>query len=846
MKLSESYITQLRNLAGIILENRINKLYAEKYPQDIIDFTLNFAKETTRDNSSEENVEKNQYIPWIASQVKSHPDIVNKKDELNVIINWIKKSGYNKINSTESFESVYEKAKQWLTSKNINLNTGERVEGGKVVKKYPNGYQWIQATEVNWCINAGDNNGWCFNKQNRAEEFVGLGDINAYNRGYFLLDDNHNPLIALQYDSRGKWVSDVQGTFNNPLTPELIPYAFDIFKMLPSITDIKGHQSSFWKSFDYPGGEILKKELLKIPSVSLETNVKLHRNLPLSKEELDGLPIDRKLIFKIPLTQKEISRLGIDDKINFGYATEAELKALPISKKEEHSIPFTEDDYAILNQSIETRLYTVSQEGKNPKDLFIEKDFEGFKAFELDNDALRIDIEEDEYEKKYSGLDEYNRYFQHYDGSNEEVDESELDYMNLYLDKDNIEKLNDLSILLGVNNKYDFDEPEQIKEFLEDNIENYQEIFDDYTTNLGYAIGDAKEKAIEKELTSSQKFKYEGGYLVLPWSELYELVKSKNILTFKDLENSEINGEINLSEIAYDYIDELDKKHIKDLNKYVGKDLDKAIDYIHEHPEYSEYLNEFHQLISGLKFEGGDFAIYAPSTKTNTKTHKGNAIYKLELFKKTIFIESVNYAERKVSIFIIEYKDKAKKNFKRMLKGNVPFEKIADYVQQYSLFENEIRKIVRTIITEDFRYLYDTNTFTPTREVIQTAQKALQVVQNNKLVQSDNSNEGSGLRKANSLVAAEPMTHAQLKRMKAFFDNNFQAVQNEKNAGKNINTSPLIQKWELWGGDAGKTWAEKEIGSTQSSNQTSKKVRNSDMIARDNRIMNPNNTRIRK
>lgn len=846
MKLSQSYIMQLKNLAGIILENRINKLYSEKYPQDIIDFALNFAKETTRDNSSEENIERNQYIPWIASQIKSNPDIINKKDELNVIITWIKKSGYNKINSTESFESVYEKAKKWLTSKNVNLNTGERVEGGKVIKKYPNGYQWIQATEVNWCINAGDNNGWCFNKLDRAEQFVGLGDINAYNKGYFLLDSNHNPIIALQYDSRGKWIEDIQGIFNKPLSPDLIPYAFDIFKMLPAITDVKGHQSSFWKSFDYPGGEILKTELLKIPSISFDTNIKLHRNLPLSKEELDALPINRKLRFNIPLNQKEISLLGIDDKINFGYATEAELEALPISKKEEYSIPFTKTDLEILNQPIENRLYEVSQEGKNPKDLFIEKDFEGFKAFELDDDALRLDIEQNEYDEKFSGLDEYNRYFQHYDGSDEEVDESELDYIDSYLNKDNFEKLNELSILLGINNKYNFKETGQIKEFLEDNIQNSKEILDDYLKNVGYTIGDAKEKSIEKELASSQKFKYINGYLVLPWNDLYEIVKTKNIHTFKDLENNEINGEINLSEIVYNYNEELDVERIKDLNRDFEVDLEKAIEYINEHPEYYENLNEFHQLINSLKFEEGDFAIYAPSKKTSTQTYKGNAIYKLELYKKTIFIESVHYVDKKVSIFIIEYKDKGKKNFKRMLKGNVPFEKIVDYIQQYSLFENELRNIIRTIIAEDFRYLYDTNTFTPTREVIQTAQRALQVIQNNKLVQSDGSNEGSGLRKANSLVAAKPMTHAQLKRMKAFFDSNFQAVQNEKNSGKNINNSPLIQKWELWGGDAAKNWVEKEIGSTQSSNKTSKKVRNSDMIARDNRIMNPNNTRIRK
>jgi len=160
--------------------------------------------------------------------------------------------------------------------------------------------------------------------------------------------------------------------------------------------------------------------------------------------------------------------------------------------------------------------------------------------------------------------------------------------------------------------------------------------------------------------------------------------------------------------------------------------------------------------------------------------------------------------------------------------------------------EQQIRKAVRKMLSEDFRFMYDKSTFVPSEDVVITVQNALNVVQNNQLVQSDASNEGSGLSKAQSIVSKTPMTHAQLKRMKAFFDNNTQAVTQEKTAGKNINNSALIQKWELWGGDAGKRWAETHMNKIQSSNKTSKKVRNSDMIARDNRIMDPTNTRIHR
>jgi hypothetical protein len=175
------------------------------------------------------------------------------------------------------------------------------------------------------------------------------------------------------------------------------------------------------------------------------------------------------------------------------------------------------------------------------------------------------------------------------------------------------------------------------------------------------------------------------------------------------------------------------------------------------------------------------------------------------------------------------------------------YNKDSDGHNMEAFYEAELRKQIQEILSEDFRFLYDKGTFIPPDNVVKTAQQALSIVQNNKLVQSNGSNEGSGLQKAQSLVAKTPVTHSQLKRMKAFFDNNAQLVSAEKAAGRNSSNSSIIQKWELWGGDAGKSWADSKINSVQSSNKTSKKVRNDDnLFARDNRLMNPLNTRIKK
>lgn len=151
-----------------------------------------------------------------------------------------------------------------------------------------------------------------------------------------------------------------------------------------------------------------------------------------------------------------------------------------------------------------------------------------------------------------------------------------------------------------------------------------------------------------------------------------------------------------------------------------------------------------------------------------------------------------------------------------------------------------IRKMLRELMSEDFRYQYKDG-FKPSSDVIGTAKRALEIVKRNNLI-SHGGNEGSGMRKAETLAAGESMNHKQLKRMKAFFDSNNELVKSEKVAGKTINTSEIIQKWELWGGDAGMRWVNQQIHSTQSTNQISKELRPSGT----KRLMDPHNTRTHK
>lgn len=133
---------------------------------------------------------------------------------------------------------------------------------------------------------------------------------------------------------------------------------------------------------------------------------------------------------------------------------------------------------------------------------------------------------------------------------------------------------------------------------------------------------------------------------------------------------------------------------------------------------------------------------------------------------------------------------------------------------------NEIRKIVREILRENVKF--DNNrTFTPPPNVAQAAQEALNAVSKNNLTVSG-TDMGSGRSKAKELASKQAQTFDMMKRMKSFFSTNQEAYNAEKAAGKDIHSSGVIQSWELFGGDSGKDFVNKELESLHKDNLNTK------------------------
>lgn len=131
-----------------------------------------------------------------------------------------------------------------------------------------------------------------------------------------------------------------------------------------------------------------------------------------------------------------------------------------------------------------------------------------------------------------------------------------------------------------------------------------------------------------------------------------------------------------------------------------------------------------------------------------------------------------------------------------------------------------LESIIRQRVLERFNF-NNNKDFVPSSEVASVAAKALQAVSANDLT-PDGGNDGTGKRKAQELSNRTTQSHAEMKRMKAFFDKYQTAVDKERAAGKDGETSGILQMWGLHGGDQGKNWVNAQISSLNDQNNKTK------------------------
>jgi hypothetical protein len=160
-----------------------------------------------------------------------------------------------------------------------------------------------------------------------------------------------------------------------------------------------------------------------------------------------------------------------------------------------------------------------------------------------------------------------------------------------------------------------------------------------------------------------------------------------------------------------------------------------------------------------------------------------------------------------------------------------------------------IYRKIRSYILENFEFDYN-QTFEVPSDVKTHCEKVLPTIQSNNLSSSDD-NEGSGMQKCQDLISGVNQNHAQMKRLKSFFDTNKSSYDSEINSGKNIQNSSIIQRWELHGGNPAYNWVNSKIEQFKKSSQSTKDTlrksggagTNKGMGIFQNNVMDTNNQR---
>lgn len=152
--------------------------------------------------------------------------------------------------------------------------------------------------------------------------------------------------------------------------------------------------------------------------------------------------------------------------------------------------------------------------------------------------------------------------------------------------------------------------------------------------------------------------------------------------------------------------------------------------------------------------------------------------------------------------------------------------KILDYVRSEKTSNEKMAYIDRLDMIKLAKGKYDHIDFKPSESAAASAARGLELRKKNKgkgglnVQQAHKQGIGSGVARAVSLKNRQTLSPATVRRMKAFFDRH----QGNKSAsgGKPLSQDKGYVAWLLWGGDAGRAWANKVCRQMDAADKKSK------------------------
>ena len=231
-------------------------------------------------------------------------------------------------------------------------------------------------------------------------------------------------------------------------------------------------------------------------------------------------------------------------------------------------------------------------------------------CLDFENGGLLINLGRDEWEKYFSGLYEedlwkYYDAFSSYSDSYEDIDSSEFDYV--HTNDETVEHLETLAIMSGLSEwpgkDGEFINETDVNEFLGKVLpkDYYERVVDDYIGEMSIVVTTARQNNVRKAYTDEIKYDTNktscsfGDYCIkIPYDELIEIVKEKNLLNLSELKDAEIQPNVDLENAYFDvWIDE-------DGQEDVIKELNTSLEWVIEKITESEDI-DLEELIKNRK-----------------------------------------------------------------------------------------------------------------------------------------------------------------------------------------------------------------------------------------------------
>lgn len=214
-------------------------------------------------------------------------------------------------------------------------------------------------------------------------------------------------------------------------------------------------------------------------------------------------------------------------------------------------------------------------------------------CLDFGDESVTISLNRDEWERHFSGLYEddlwkYYEAFSSYSDYYEEIETSEFDYV--YTNDETVEHLETLAILAGLSEWPGKDGKSivetEVNDFLGEVLpkEYYERVVDDYIGEMSIVVTKKRQDSVRK--TYKDEIKYDtnetrcrfGEYCIeIPYVELIEIVKEKNLLNLSELKDAEIQPEVGLEDAYYgewidsDGVDEV----VTELNRSLKSTIEK-------------------------------------------------------------------------------------------------------------------------------------------------------------------------------------------------------------------------------------------------------------------------------